>query len=229
MNKSKKALEVLGNAQWYNNWVFSFFKDYCRGDILEIGSGLGNFSELLSKEGKVTGLDINTQYIEILKKKFGKRIDFGFGDIEKNRYFFPENKKFDTAICLNVLEHIKNDDKALKNMQDILKSGGYLVLLVPAHDILFGKFDKDIGHFRRYSKKSLKKELERLGFLPQEVRYLNWWGAIGWWFWFKLIGKKTMPDTPVSIFDKLGCLFIGIEKYVRLPFGLSVLVIAKRK
>jgi hypothetical protein len=113
-------------------------------------------------------------------------------------------------------------------MYNLLKREGRLVLLVPAHRLLYSPFDKNLGHFRRYTLKLVRQKLQDAGFEKVSVRYLNWFGALGWFFWFKIIRLKKMSRGGVGIFDLLGRFFLSVERFVRLPFGLSVLAIAKK-
>ena len=152
------TLETMSFAKWYNDWLLSLIEHYIGKTTLEVGSGIGNFTHLLESRSNVTATDINKDYIRRLKRVRGTKTEAGFGDIEKNSFFFSK-RKFDTIICLNVLEHIKNDRKALNNMNSLLKKGGTLILLVPAHGLLLGKFDKELGHYRRYSLGDIKKKL----------------------------------------------------------------------
>ena len=96
----------------------------------------------------------------------------------------------DSVICFNVLEHIEQDEKALKNIFDLLEPGGRLLLLVPSHPWLYGTLDQHLGHYRRYGKKELKNKLETLGF---KVIFLKYFNRIGIWEWFlnsKILRKK---------------------------------------
>lgn len=217
------TLNVMKKATWYNTWLLSFFKDYLSGNILEVGAGIGNFTDLLSSFGKVTAIDINEDYI----KNIGRKYDFGYGNIEKGEYYF-KNKKFNSIVCLNVIEHIKNDSKAIKNIYQLLEKNGYAVALVPAGDVLFSNYDKSLGHFRRYTTKSFEVKFHKSGFKIVKVRYLNWWGAIGWLVFLKVLRFSTFPKNEVGIFDILGKYFLWPEKFLHLPFGLSVLIIAKK-
>lgn len=224
----KETLSIMKLAKWYNDWVFSFFEKYVGGEILEVGAGIGNFSKNLAKRGKVTTVDIRRDYIKKLKKQTGQKILVGFGDIENDKYFF-KNKKYNAIVCLNVLEHIKDDTKALENMFNLLKPSGYLILLVPAHKRLFSNFDKSLGHFRRYDKTLLAGKLRNVGFEIVEARYFNWLAAVGWYLFVRLSYAKKMPQEKVLIFDKFGKLFLWPEKIFKPPFGLSVFVVAYKK
>jgi ubiquinone/menaquinone biosynthesis C-methylase UbiE len=223
----ENTLYVMKTASWYNNLIFSYIEKYLGKEILEIGAGIGNFTNLLLKKGNVTTIDINNKYIEKLRTRFKDRISVGSGNIETGKCFF-KNKQFDSLVCLNVLEHIKDDMSALSNMRSLLKNGGKLSLLVPAHQVLYSNFDSELGHFRRYSLDEVRAKLTESGFKIKELFYMNWWGAIGWYVFLKLSKGKRMPFAPVSIFDVLGKIFLFPEKIIRPPFGLSVFVVAER-
>jgi len=222
----KDTLLEMRNAAWYNKWVYDYFRKYLRGDILEIGCGIGNFVEYLVKSGKLTSIDIKNEYISKLKREY-KDVQFGYGDIENNKFFFKKGR-FDSIISLNVFEHIEDDQKALKNTYDLLKPQGHFSILVPAHKLLFSHFDKELGHFRRYSVSGLRKKLKQAGFKTVEIRYLNWWAAIGWLVFVKILRVNKMPSAPVGIFDMFGKYFLLIEKYIKFPFGLSVVAVCKK-
>lgn len=223
----EKTLQVMKEAVWYNEWLFSFLKPYLNGKtILEVGAGIGNFTGILKNYGKVTSIDYEEKYIKLLKKKGYANVCVGFGDIERGKYFFKK-EKFDVIICLNVLEHVKNDEKALKNMLLLLKKKGKVILLVPAHRQLYSKFDREIGHFRRYTLKDVEDKIKSAGFRRLESRYFNWVSALGWFLFLKLTKNKSLPAGNVKLFDLFGKFLLWPEKYIKPPFGLSVLAIAE--
>jgi SAM-dependent methyltransferase len=212
--------------------------------VLEVGAGIGNFTNLLVNNYKVTAIDIERKYVGQLKKKFGGRLKVGFGDIEKGEYFFKNHlpavrlsspsksgrqEKFDSVVCLNVLEHIEFDKKALKNIQKLLKPSGKLILLVPAHKFLYSDFDKELGHFRRYAKNEIEEKLLEIGMEKVELKFLNWWAAIGWFVFLKLGRKTRLPRVEVSVFDKIGRIFLFPEKFISPPFGLSIFAVFQKK
>ncbi len=222
-----KSLEIMKSATSYNKWVFSFIEPYISGDILEIGGGIGNFTPLLLNNGRVVSIDIRKEYLPKIKKVTKGLAQVGLGDIEKNKYWFG-GKKFDSAICLNVLEHIDDHKKALRNMYGLLKKGGYLCLLVPAHQLFFGKMDENLGHYRRYSKNSLKTLLRNTGFKIIKTKYLNPLGGLGWLLNSRVTKRKMVPVNQVKFFDWFARPFLLLEKYYDPPFGLSVLIIGKK-
>jgi SAM-dependent methyltransferase len=218
------TLKIMKKAKWYNLWLLSFFSKYLKGDILEVGAGIGNFSGVLKTYGDVTAIDISKKYLNEYKTT---GIMCGYGDIEKGRYFFRQ-KQFDSIVCLNVIEHIENDRKAFENIYKLLKHNGVSIVLVPAHRILFSRYDKLLGHYRRYNISQLRETIKDLGFQTVGIRYINWWGAIGWFIYMKFFKRVDFPEKELGIFDIIGKYLLWPEKIMKLPFGLSILLIVKK-
>lgn len=227
MKVDQLTLESMGEAGRYNLWILKQFSQYLKGDILEVGCGIGNFTQYLVDFGQVWTFDSNKSYINKLKKKFTNVVNIGVGDIEKGIYFF-DNKKFDSIVCLNVIEHIKDDTKSLINLNKLLKKGGCLILLVPSHQLFFGKIDESIGHFRRYDKASLAVLLKNSGFKIILIKRLNLLGALGWFIAGKVLKDESVKKGRMKIFNIIAPLFLFIEKFFEPPLGISVLTIAKK-
>lgn len=227
-NSGFKTLESMSQAVWYNRWTLNKFKRYLKGDILEVGCGIGNFTKSLLNFGRVFAIDVNQDYITRVAKSVKDKGRIGLGDIEKGKYFF-NSRKFDSVVCLNVLEHIKNDKRALKNLFNLLKDDGHLILLVPAHPTLFGAIDQSIGHVRRYKRDELLDELSEVGFSINLVRRLNFSGAIGWWVAQNILKEKSVKEDNIKLFNMFAPLFLSLEDILEPPFGTSILVIAKKK
>lgn len=233
MNTGKKALESMSQAIWYNKWTMDLFKTYLKGDILEVGCGIGNFTNSLSSFGRVWAIDIDKNYINETKHLTDKKAKVGFGDIEKGEYFFEsasrdEQKKFDSVVCLNVLEHIRNDSIALKNLHNLLNDKGKLILLVPAHKFLYTKIDEELGHFRRYEKQRITKDLKNSGFQISTIRSLNFLGAIGWFISGKILNDGFVDESKIKFFNFLSPFFLKLENVLEPPIGTSILIIASK-
>lgn len=224
----QSTLESMSGAVWYNNWVLNKLAPYIKGDILEVGCGIGNFTNQLLSFGSVTAIDIQSDYIPGLSSVLKGKASIGFGDIEKGEYFFGK-KKFDTIVCLNVLEHIENDSMALENLVQLLKPDGYLILLVPSGMHLYGEIDRSIGHFRRYSKEDLTAVLKKTGLMVKKTRRLNFLGAIGWWVAGRIFKSQTVRSDQIGLFNLLAPVVLPIEDIVEPPFGTSVLTISQKK
>ncbi len=224
----KDTLESMSQAVWYNQWITGQFKKFLYGDILEIGCGVGNFTNQLLAFGKVSAIDINKDYLKRTKKLIGSGGKVGFGDIEKGSYFFKKNKKFDTIVFLNVLEHIQDDEAALNNLFNLLKKGGKLILIVPSQKFLYGEIDRSIGHFRRYEKTELIKKLRSIGFETIKSKKLNFLGAIGWFIAGKILREKKIKKGNIKIFNLIAPFILSLENLLEPILGISILVIAQR-
>lgn len=221
------ALESLSQAVWYNRWTIDRFKQYLRGDILEIGCGIGNFTKELEKFGNVWALDYNRSYIKEARKLVNKKTKVGFGDIQKGEYFFKQ-KTFDTIVCINVLEHIENDTKALININKLLEKGGNLVLLVPESPFLYGAIDKAVDHYRRYKKNELTSRLEQFKLKILYARKLNFIGGVGWFISGRILKSPTIDKSKLKIFNLLAPIILKIENFIEPPIATSVLIIAHK-
>lgn len=229
MDIGKESLKIMAKASWYNLWLYSFVKPYLGNKVLELGSGIGTITELLvGTKRYVTATDIKSIYLKDLKSRFkNKKVRVVKVDLEKDGNNLKE-AAFDTAVCLNVLEHIKNDQIALKTISQSLVNGGKLLLLVPAHPVLYGSLDINLEHKRRYSKTEIETKLESAGFSIEEIRYLNFFGTFGWFVNSKVLNRKIVSEFQVVMFDKLARLFLEVEKVIKPPFGLSLFVVAKK-
>lgn len=221
------TLENMNQAMFYNRWCMDKFKSYVHGNILEVGCGIGNFTEALTNHGKVWAMDIDNHCVAETKKRIGKNARVGFGNIESGKYFFPK-RNFDSIICLNVLEHIDHDEKALAHMFTLLHPGGHLILLVPIHQFLYGTIDKSIHHFRRYDPQSLLLRLKGKNFSVVEHQTMNIMGAIGWWFAGKIFRSETVGNKQIKMFNFVSPFVLPLEDIVHPPFGTSILVVARK-
>lgn len=222
-----KTLENMNQAKFYNRWTLGKFNKYLTGDILEVGCGIGSFTRFLFQYGKVFAIDIDRGLVKIMKTGNLPGVIGGYGDIEKGRYFF-KNRTFDTIVCLNVLEHIKNDKEALQNIYNLLNQDGRLILLVPIHKFLYGSIDEYISHYRRYDPTYLKATLEQIGFKVDESKKMNWLGAIGWLIAGRILKEKNVESRNIKIFNLFAPLALWIENLIEPPIGTSVLIIAKK-
>lgn len=226
--KGQDTLESMSQAVWYNQWTLKKFLPYLRGEILEVGCGIGNFTLSLTECGAVWAIDISREYIKETKRLIGNKAQIGFGDIERGKYFFG-SQKFDSIVCLNILEHIKDDNLAINNLFKLLKNEGTLILLVPAHQFLYGEIDKAIGHFRRYTKLEIIKKLQTAGFMILKQRRINFLGAVGWLLTGKIFREAAVGYKKIKMFNLVAPLTLPLEDLIEPPLATSILVIAKKE
>lgn len=227
-----ETLEILAMAPHYNRWILKSFQSILGERVLEIGCGLGTFTELLLRHCRhVTALDIFPHYIETIEQRLnippGKTLDTRCLNIlDFKNTATSELGTFDTIVMLNVLEHIEDHVAALQILRHHLNPGGRVVLLVPALQALYSDYDRSIHHHRRYTKQSLQTALLESGLHPQKLQYFNFAGIFGWWFNFCLLKRTTMTSGSVGIFNKISPYLQKIEDWVPPPVGLSLIAIA---
>jgi SAM-dependent methyltransferase len=197
--------------------------------ILEVGAGIGNFTELLLDRELVVATDKFDLCVEHLRRRLGARLK---ADPLPLDLAAPPTKalkpyRFDTIICMNVLEHVADDKAALATMVKCLKPSGELMLLAPAHQVLFGATDEAVDHFRRYAAGDMQGLLAPLGVEIIELQYVNPMGALGWLVSSRLLRRRTLSRSSLKLYEQLVPALRRVDA-VRLPFGLSVWVRARR-
>lgn len=222
-------LIIMSLAHNYSKWIISNFSSYIGKVIVEVGAGIGTYTQKLSEIGeRVFAVDINPQCIHSINLMMLPNVTTYCISIDSND--FTRLKEFhpDTVICINVLEHIENDMVALSNIAQVLKPGGKLLLIVPAFQFLFSKIDRTVGHHRRYTKKTLTDKLQAF-FEIDKLYYMNTTGVAGW-FLNKLFGKSKQSTKQVVFYDRyIVPVVSSIENKIHPPFGLSLVGICTRK
>jgi SAM-dependent methyltransferase len=225
-------LEIMAAARNYRRWMYRQLAPYIGQRVLEIGAGIGNFTRLLLDRELVLATDNYPPCIDYLNQHLGDRLKAppvlwdAAADIASQ---FREYE-FDTIICLNVLEHIEDDLRALTQMYELLMPTGRLVLLVPAFQFLYGSVDEALGHYRRYTRRTLLPVMEKAEFSIERSFYMNGIGMAGW-FWNNRIIKRTEESRKqIGIFDRyVAPLAEFTERLVPPPAGLSLIAIGRRE
>src|SRR6202042_1631471 len=117
----------------------------------------------------VLATDLSERCVKVLEDRFSDvpAVEIVSGSIDAGAQRGP----FATAVLINVLEHIEDDEGALKQLAGLLEPGGRLVLWVPAFEFLYSDFDRRIGHHRRYRLPELRDRISRAGLEVLDIRY----------------------------------------------------------
>jgi SAM-dependent methyltransferase len=199
--------------------------------VLEIGCGVGNFTEMLLERPAVVALDKEPICIERFKHRYAKQHNLQAFVCDVNSDNFLKFARFapDLCVCLNVLEHIEADAAFLRRVRTVLMPGGALVLMVPAFRALYGPIDHNLGHFRRYSIRSLRQLAEATGLRVKNARYMNLAGFIGWWANARLFQREAQSETQIRFFDRyIVPAASRIEAVVPPPFGQSIFAVLQK-
>ncbi len=218
-------LEELEKADLFNSWVFEKIEPFLGNSILEIGCGTGNFTTLLAVPRRsVTAVDIQPKYAEATARRLAGRNDIEV--ICADATTMDINRRFDTIVMLDVLEHIEDDVGFLKRLKQLLQPEGRMVLKVPSGQWLYGSMDKAIGHYRRYTRQSLAIAATAAGLKLDTAKPFNRTACLGWWLNGRLLKRLTPPAAQVQRFNRLLPVVRRLEEMVPLPFGLSLIAVA---
>jgi SAM-dependent methyltransferase len=232
MSETIKEQKILAErANNYNRLIISNFNGYFGNNILEVGCSLGNLIKFFINKKKVIGIDVNEEALNIAKKRYNLYKNFKTLKVDISKKASLKLKKYniDTIFSSNVIEHIKEDNKAFKNIYTILKKKGRFLLLVPGVKFLYGTMDSYDGHYRRYSKKELSYKLKKAGFIVEKIKYINFFGIFGWYINGKILNRKILPENQMGIFDKIVPFLFKFEKLVGPFIGLSLIAICKKE
>ena len=230
----EKTLELFEKNAAYSEFIWEALlglsPDAVRGRVLEVGCGIGNLTRIVLRRPDVTllhSIDLDPAYIERVRGTLDDA-RLRLTTIAAEEFCPPEYSGdadgFDCIFSSNVLEHIEDDGRVLRNFRAMLKPGGVVLVLVPAHEFLFSGLDRNLSHFRRYTRKSLSERARSAGLEALRVRYFNPIGAAGWWLNGKVLGRQTLPAGQLSFYSRFGIsLSRWVDRCNPLPLGVSVL------
>ena len=215
-------------APAYRQWEYDLVAPFLGRSILEVGSGIGYFGEKLVESGRdrVVLSDTDPYCLESLRATYASRPDVEVAEVGlPGRVEIGE--PVETVVAMNVLEHIEDDAQALRDLAAVTRPGGRIVLWVPAYMQLYGDFDRKVGHFRRYTPRTVSDAVERAGLRVRHVRPVNFLGGIAWWIAVRRGGAGKPDPRLVWLYDKVVVpISRTVEKVVKPPFGQSVLCVA---
>jgi len=229
-------------AKYYNlekdHWWFAgrrklilkLLEDVSRDSkVLDIGCSGGVLIQELANKGlkNLVGIDADQSAVLLARNR---GLNVMLVDAIKTNF---EDENFDMIIAADVLEHIENDNQALKEWDRILKKGGKIIILVPAFMFLWRKHDEENQHKRRYSKKQLLKKLKGAGFQIKKLSYWNLSSLI------PLLIKKLLNFNSKDDLNKTSNLInlvlvkvMQFENFLatsfNIPIGVSLFVVAEK-
>lgn len=222
-------LHSMSGAHRFNRWMAEMIKPWVGDEVLEIGAGMGNMSQTLLPRKSYVATDVDKIYLDYLANLFNgtPRVTVARLDIYDDAAFAAYKDRFDTVVCLNVLEHIRDDERALRNMFQSLRSGGRLCLLVPRDPALYGTLDKALDHYRRYTTDEAEAKLKAAGFSVDKTFTFNRAVVPAWYINSRVLKKKTFNKFQLKVFDSLVWFWRLVDRI--LPWqGVSLVAIARK-
>ena len=225
-----KTLRRMRRARRYNDWVWTLLAPHVGDRVLEVGSGMGNYTRYLRGRSYVVATDSNPTYLDMLRRQFADHdhVDVRHTDWNEADLADLRTRRFDTVLCLNVLEHIERDEAALASFNGLLPVGGRLVLQVPAMPGVYGAIDRGLGHWRRYDAEELGAKLAAAGFEVEEMRYFNLPGLLAWWLNGVVLKRRAVPGVQ-SRFVSLTLPWLAFEQRLGLRRGMALIAVARKR
>jgi 2-polyprenyl-3-methyl-5-hydroxy-6-metoxy-1,4-benzoquinol methylase len=205
-------------------------------DILEVGSGTGANLDLLSRFGNVVALEMAGEAIALAEARCGNTAR----PITMRQGRCPEDlgaisERFDLICLFDVLEHIEQDEDSLAKLALLLKPDGTLIVTVPAYSWMWSPHDVHLHHKRRYSRRHLSQKCEHAGLAVSRLSHFNtilFPVAVLGRLFERVFRKATVTTaTPPAPVNALLARLFALERLclarMQLPFGLSILLLAK--
>ncbi len=227
-------LHALAEAGAFTDWMYAQIRPYVQGRILEIGSGTGTYSAKLIRDFPAQPIiltDIDPTYVEHLQTTYREQPHISCRELNLDDPTPAPDLigKVDTIIMLNVLEHIKNDEQALRALQELLSPQGTLLVLVPAHPRLYNVIDQAVGHFRRYTRAGMRLVTERASLRIHSLFFFNAVSILPWWIQGSLLKQPAIRSGSLKLFDHLVPLFAWVERFIlRKKLGISLIAVLKK-
>jgi SAM-dependent methyltransferase len=231
-----RELESMAFAVNYHRWILDIFRPYLGKRLVEVGAGSGSFSELLLETNpeQLDAIEPSANMYALLAEHL-RHIDSHnigrshHGTLIDKAETIRHAGTPDSIIYVNVLEHVEEDAAELAAMYSLLRPGGHALVFVPANPWLMGSMDRELGHFRRYTMKDLRRKCEAAGFEIRFAYYFDFLGIAPWWLKYCLLQSKTLEPTTVRRYDRYVVpVARALERVIRPPVGKNIVLVAAR-
>jgi SAM-dependent methyltransferase len=222
-----RVLEALESARRYNRWIADLTLPFLGDDPLEIGSGIGVSAELWLESGlpAITTTELDPDALRHLHDRFDAdaRVRIMTMNLEE-----APDAGHSAVVALNVLEHIEDDSGALRGAARLVRPGGLIVIFVPAFPFATGRFDRLIGHHRRYTIDTISRTFAKAEIELESARYVNAPGLLAWFLAVRVLGLVPRDGRLLRLWDRLVIpVARKLEGRRGPPFGQSVLAIGR--
>ncbi len=228
-------LDRLADAHNFFNWILDTFEPAIGNTILEVGAGTGTITKKLLDRRPgchVVAIEPATNLWTQLTDTVGNnpQVDLLPGTLADNEWSPELARTFDTALYLNVLEHIEDDGAELTAATECLRPGGHVLVFVPAMPRLYSKLDRHAGHYRRYTRKTLKAAADAAGLEIQKLVYFDVVNALPYWLVYTLGGREKITASSGWLFDKV---LVPLSRFFQSivpspPAGKNLVMIARK-
>jgi SAM-dependent methyltransferase len=235
----------LGKSYWWLAGKYRIIDDVVkrafstsipRPRVLDLGCGPGNLLDYLAPHGEVYGSDFSSDALRFCSERGYRRL------FRADFHSLPiQAESFDLITCIDVIEHLEDDRRALGELRRILRPAGVLVISVPAFQALWGDHDTLYGHYRRYTTGEVGEKLRNAGFEVQRLTYFEPLFFVPLWIYRNLKklasreGGIEKRDDFVKLPGPVNAFLthvIAAERFplrvISFPFGVTLLAVARR-
>jgi SAM-dependent methyltransferase len=223
-------LELFAGANNWKAYWSSQIKTFIRGDVLEVGAGIGSNTLILDHSGDNRWMCLEPDPHLLI------RLVRLLESTSNGRLYEPvcgtlrslSNQQFDSIIYIDVLEHIDDDREELHQATLHLRPGGHLIVLAPAHQCLFSPFDASIGHFRRYNRSMLRR-ISPSGLELELCKYIDSVGLIASTANLLLLRQSMPTKAQIRFWDQ--CIVPVsrvVDPFFRFKIGKSIIAVWRK-
>ena len=232
-----RDLESMSLARNYHRWILDLFAPHLGRRVVEVGAGTGSFSELLlaREPESLTLVEPSRAMHRLLVEHVGRiptraRVRVHNDTFARVARLVAAEERPDSIIYVNVLEHVEDDELELRLVSDALAAGGRAFIFVPAFQWLYGSFDRQVGHRRRYTRRELEAKCGRAGLAVVRSAYFDAAGVLPWWLKYRVLRSEKMEPAAVRFYDSF-CVPVvrRVEALIRPPVGKNVLLVAEKR
>ena len=224
-DSGQAILDSFAHTPKFNRWMADTIRPHVGKRVLEIGAGMGNLTrQLIPGRHVYVATDIDDEHMARLRVRLHHRLTLQVCrcDAANPADFAPFAGQMDTVICLNVLEHIEDHHRALRNIHSVLMPGGRAIILVPQDQAIYGAMDEALGHVLRYSKEQLRSRAEEAGFIVERILDFNRASRPGWYVSGKVLKRRELSRLSLRLFEKTVWLWRRID--TRLPWPATSII-----
>jgi SAM-dependent methyltransferase len=227
---SGTELDALAEAKNYYGWVMRQFEPWLGPTVIEVGAGIGTFSEFLlssPRVGHLVAIEPATNTFPVLAERFAEdpRVRVISGYLGQHSAALSAN----AVVAVNVIEHVLDDVAFLGEAKAAVVPGGSLLLFAPALPAIYGSLDEAFEHHRRYTASSLRAAIEDAGWTVRRISYMNIAGIAAWFVAGRILRKTSIAPHDARAYDRFIVPWLSrVESLVPPPIGSNLLAVATK-
>jgi SAM-dependent methyltransferase len=222
-----EVLDDLAEAANYRRWLVALAQPWLGSSVIEVGSGNGDYAaEYLAAGCEVTATELDDTRLAVLRRRFAAD-----PRVKVRHLGLPTEETGDhsAAVAFNVVEHIADDVGALRSLGQLVGPKGHVVVFVPAFEVAMSDFDREVGHVRRYTRRTLGATFEGAGLEVDTMHYVNSLGLVAWIVNMRLLGRRPESGEALRRWDSHVIPRLQrLEKRREPPFGQSLFAVGRK-